>query len=69
VAAVVDFHLRGDEYTPFNPSPEAREIAARLCDKAFDGHALTRASSNERCRSTKSNTPTTAMRPSSSTSR
>lgn len=41
MAAMVESGLHGDAADLLNPSPGAREIAAQLCDRAFDGHRLT----------------------------
>lgn len=41
MAAIVEFNLHGSAGDLVNPSSEARQIAAGLCDRAFDGVALT----------------------------
>ena len=37
LAAIVEHNLHGVDADMLNPTPEARQIAAGLCDKAFDG--------------------------------
>lgn len=41
MAAIVEFNLHGGAGDLVNPSSEARQIAAGLCDRAFEGAALT----------------------------
>ena len=40
LAATVEYNLHGADADMLNPTPEARQIAAGLCDKAFDGTTL-----------------------------
>ena len=41
LAATVEYNLHGADADMLNPTPEARQIAAGLCDKAFDGQMPT----------------------------